>query len=67
MLDPVLDHKPRGFSGRPVIALALAITMGLLASYVSSRLGLREPIVLIVFCGVYTLVAYIWYRAEKPA
>jgi hypothetical protein len=32
MFEPVLDHKRRGFSGRPLIALAFAVTMGFFGS-----------------------------------
>ncbi len=58
MLEPVLDHKPRGFSGRPLIALVSAVGMGSLAAY------LKVPS--IAGGCVFGLVGYLWYRAEKP-
>jgi hypothetical protein len=58
MLEPVLDHKPRGFSGRPLIALLFAVGMGSLAA------SMRVPP--IIAGGVFGLVGYLWYRAEKP-
>ena len=58
MLEPVLDHKPRGFWGRPLIALVFAVGVGSLAAYT------RVPP--IIGGGVFGLVGYLWYQAQKP-
>jgi len=58
MLEPVLDHKPRCFCGRPLIALVFAVGMGSLGAY--------AKVPSIVGAGVFGLVGYLWYRAEKP-
>jgi hypothetical protein len=59
MLEPVLDNKPRGFSGRPLIALVSAVGIGSLAAYT------RVPP--IIAGGVLGIVGYLWYQAEKPS
>jgi hypothetical protein len=66
MLNPVVDHKPVGFSGRPLIALAFAVGIGSAEYYIAMWLGLREPVASIVPCAVIGLVGWLWYRAEKP-
>jgi hypothetical protein len=58
MPETGLDHKPRGFSGRPQVALAYAVGMGSLAAY------LRVP--LIIASGVFGLVGYQAEKARLP-
>ncbi len=66
MFDPVLDRKPVGFSGRPMIALLFAVGMGSVWYYIGRWLGLPEPIQPIISCGTVWTIAFLWYRAEKP-
>jgi hypothetical protein len=57
VLEPVLDDKPRGFSGRPVVALIFAVGTGYLAAQLA---------VPIIIGSVVGLVGYFWYKTERP-
>ena len=59
MLEPVLDHKPRGFSGRPLLALVSAVGIGSLAAY--------TWVPPIIAGGVLGIVGYVWYQSRKPS
>jgi hypothetical protein len=62
MLDPVLDHKPRGFQGRPLIALLFAVGLGISASYLGSWMHLNKIVDKIVeFVSIVAVVAVIGY------
>jgi len=58
MFEPVLHPEPRGFSGRPLVALIVAVGAGSLAAYA------RIPTLLAG--GLLGLAGYLWHRAEKP-
>jgi hypothetical protein len=67
MLDPVLDHKPRGFTGRPLIALAFAVVMGFFGSDIlRSRMHLNRLSAFVILISIVVIVHYVWYWAEKP-
>jgi hypothetical protein len=66
MFDPVLDHKPRGFSGRPLIALVFAVAMGFFGSDMLSWLHLNHLSAFVTILAIVGIVHYVWYWAEKP-
>ena len=67
MLDPVLDHKPRGFSGRPLIALLFSIAMAVFGSEVlRSRMHLDRLSAFVVLIATVVIVHGVWYWADKP-
>jgi hypothetical protein len=55
------SHEPRGFSGRPLIALLFAVGAGISAYYVGSWTHLQASLVFIIFAVAIVLVAYGWY------
>jgi membrane protein YdbS with pleckstrin-like domain len=60
------SHQPRGFQGRPIVALLFAVTIGILAYYVSAwthASGLTTTLATIVIVGT---AGYVWHRLEKP-
>ena len=58
--------KPRGFLGRPLIALLFAIGIGILAYYVGSWFHLNDPTIFVVIVATVAAVGYLWHRAETP-
>lgn len=65
MFDTTLP-KPRGFSGRPLIALLFAVGMGILANSVGSWFHLSAPKIFLIIVAAVGVVGYLWHRAEKP-
>jgi hypothetical protein len=65
MFDTKLP-KPRGFSGRPLIALLFAVVAGNLAYYGGSRFHLAIPAMFAIVLASVVIVGYLWHRAEKP-
>lgn len=67
MLDPVvLDHKPRGFSGRPLLALVFAVVMGFFGADLLRWTHLGRLTTLVIILAVVGAVAYVWQWVEKP-
>ena len=57
MLEPVLDHRPRGFSGRPLIGLVFAVVTGF-------AVGGQDPVVGV--CAVIgAAFALVWHLCEN--
>jgi hypothetical protein len=67
MLDPVLDPKPRGFSGRPLISLLSAVGLAVVGTYFGSRLQLTDPTVFVIIVAIVGAVGYLWHRADTRA
>jgi hypothetical protein len=67
VLDPVLDHKPRGFVGRPLIGLLFSVGLGILGPYVGSRLHLGDSTVLVMVGGIVVAVFYLWHKADEKS
>ena len=59
-------QKPRGFSGRPLIALLFAVATGSLAYYVGSRFHLSAATTFVIIISTVGVVGYLWHWAEKP-
>jgi hypothetical protein len=66
MLNPVLDRKPRGFSGRPLIALLFAVAMGFFGSDMLSWMHLNHLSEFVIILAIVGIVHYVWYWIEKP-
>jgi hypothetical protein len=66
MLFSSIDPPKRGLSGRPLLALVLAVGMAILSAYIASRWNLNGRVVLIVFLCITWAGGYLWYRLEKP-
>jgi hypothetical protein len=60
MLHPILDHKPRGFQGRPLIALLFAVGLGLSASYLGSWMHLDKIVEFLSIVAVVAVIGYMW-------
>ena len=57
MFEPVLDHRPRGFSGHPLIGLVVAVVTGFAA-------GDQDPMVGV--CAVIgAACALVWHLCEN--
>jgi hypothetical protein len=64
---PYLTPEPRGFAGRPLMALMFAVLMGFLASDVLiSRMRLGRLSALAIVTAIVVIVHYVWYWAENP-
>jgi Na+-translocating ferredoxin:NAD+ oxidoreductase RnfD subunit len=65
MFDTKLP-KPRGFFGRPLIALLFAVVIGNLAYYGGLWFHTTIPAMVVVVLASVVIVGYLWHRAEKP-
>lgn len=65
MFDTTLP-KPRGFLGRPLIALLFAVGIGISTYYVGSWLHLNDLTMFVIIFATVGVVGYLWHRAEKP-
>ena len=65
MFDPI-QLRPRGFSGRPLVALVAAVGTGIAECYIGLRLHLTDTVVSVIAVTTFVIVAYVWYRAEQP-
>jgi hypothetical protein len=63
---PSLAPEPRGFVGRPLIALLFAVAMGSLGYHVGAWMHLNGLAVLVIIVATVGIVGYVWHRAEKP-
>jgi membrane protein YdbS with pleckstrin-like domain len=57
---------PRGFSGRPLIALLFAVGIGILTYHVGSWFHLNGLTMVVIVITAVGVVAYLWDLAEKP-
>jgi hypothetical protein len=57
---------PRGFSGRPVIAVLFAVGIGILTYHLGSRFHLNDLTKVVIVITTVGVVGYLWGRAEKP-
>ena len=58
--------KPRGFLGRPLIALLFAVGMGILPYSVASWFHLNGPTIFVIIVAAVGAVGYLWPQVEKP-
>jgi hypothetical protein len=64
MFDPVTP-RPRGFLGRPLVALVTAIGAGMLEYYLASWLHVNEVEAYLIIAATVGVVAWVWYRLER--
>ena len=67
MFNPVLHPKPRGFSGRPLIALLSAVGLAIAGTYIAAWLHLSDPTVFVIIVGIVGAVGYLWHRADAKS
>jgi hypothetical protein len=65
MFDPS-EHRPRGFNGRPFVALLTAVGAGLSVYYVSRWLRLSQITAFLIIAAIILAVGLAWYRIERP-
>jgi hypothetical protein len=64
---PDLTPEPRGFTGRPLIALFFAVLMGFFVSDILRLwMHLDRLSALAIIIAIVGIVYYAWYWAEKP-
>jgi hypothetical protein len=64
---PYLTPEPRGFAGRPLIALVFAVLMGFFGSDIlRSWMHLDRLSAFVIIIAIVGIVHYVWYWAEKP-
>jgi len=62
-----LTPEPRGFAGRPLIALGFAVLMGFFGSDIlRSWMHLDRLSALAIIIAIVGIVHHVWYWAEKP-
>ena len=60
----LIDPKPRGFSGRPLIALLFAAGLGAAAYPLGLRLHLNDDTVFVILATVTFVVGYAWEHLD---
>jgi|SRR6516164_1604064 hypothetical protein len=60
----LIDPKPRGFSGRPLIALLFAAGLGTAAYPLGSRFHLNDFTVFVILSTVTFVVGYAWEHLD---
>jgi membrane protein YdbS with pleckstrin-like domain len=65
MFDSIQPRR-RGFAGRPLVALLVAVAAGISEYYVGTWLHLSEAATFAIVIGTFVAVAYIWHRYEQP-
>ena len=65
MFDPI-DKRPRGFNGRPLVALVVAVGAGFSVRPISKWLNLNEAVVFLIISAIILAVGLAWYRIERP-
>ncbi len=60
------QRPARGFSGRPLIALLFAVGTGIMSSYLGSLFHLGDVAITALGLATTAIVAYGWYRVERP-
>ena len=60
----LIDPKPRGFSGRPLIALLFAAGLGAAAYPLGLRFHLDDSTVFVILSTVTFVVGYAWERLD---
>jgi membrane protein DedA with SNARE-associated domain len=62
-----LTPEPRGFAGRPLVALVFAVLIGFFGSDIlRSWVHLDRLSALAIIIAIAVIVHYVWYWAEKP-
>ena len=61
-----LEPEPRGFVGRPFLALVLAVAAGSIAAQLSSCFHLNDLAMSAICVVAIVVVAYAWERLETP-
>jgi hypothetical protein len=61
-----MEPEPRGFAGRPFLALVFAVVVGSTASQVSSWFHLNDFVMSAMSVVAVVAVAYAWERLETP-
>jgi hypothetical protein len=61
-----VEPEPRGFAGRPLLALVIAVIVGGTAAQVSSWFRLNDFAVAAMSVVAVVAVAYAWERLETP-
>jgi hypothetical protein len=56
-----IQPQPRGFSGRPLLALLFAVGIGIVVRPIASWFMLHEPTVSTIILTTVVLVGYSWY------
>ena len=65
MFEPI-EVKPRGFLGRPLIAIVFAAVLGGAASEVASRLQVSDHAVIAIIIVLTIVVGYGWEWLDSP-
>ena len=60
----LIDPKPRGFSGRPLIALLFAAGLGAAAYPLGLRLHLNDDTVFVILATVTFVLGYAWEHLD---
>jgi len=60
----LIDPEPRGFSGRPLIALLFAVVLGIVLGKVVSRFRLNDFTAFTISVTVTGVVGFAWERLE---
>ena len=58
------EPEPRGFSGRPLIALLFAVGLGVTAYQVGSRFRLNDWTVFVIVLTAVVVVGYAWEHLD---
>jgi hypothetical protein len=67
MLEPGLDRKPRGFAGRPLIALLFAVAIGFFGSDIlRSWMHLEQISAFVILVAIVLIVHYGWAWVDRP-
>jgi len=61
-----LEKRPRGFQGRPFLALVVAVGLGFSLSYLTRWLHLNETFASILGPVLLVLIGLAWYHLERP-
>jgi hypothetical protein len=65
MFDSI-QPRPRGFAGRPLVALLVAVGAGISEYYIGSWLHLSEGVTSAIVVGTLSVVGFVWHQAERP-
>ncbi len=65
MFEPILDPKPRGFSGRPFAALIFAVGVAVAEAYAGSYLRISDPVLTLIVLSTFAVVAGAWHWLDR--
>jgi hypothetical protein len=63
MFDSITP-RPRGFSGRPLVAFITVVGAGMLVYYLASWLRVSEVVAFVIIGGTVGIVGWVWYHLE---